>query len=95
MPSNAATDQSFYMQHGGVGPMQGQSNHFHRYAPEDIPYAKKREQRPVALKPNTHAISQATLKRQSAFTASWKFVCRIAIGLLDLDVASTLLRTLM
>jgi len=28
--------------HGGVGPMQGQSNHFHRAAPEDIPYAKKR-----------------------------------------------------
>lgn len=23
--------------------MQGQSNHFHRYAPEDIPYAKKRQ----------------------------------------------------
>lgn len=23
--------------------MQGQSNHFNRYAPEDIPYAKKRE----------------------------------------------------
>ena len=23
--------------------MQGQSNHFNRYAPEDIPYAKKRK----------------------------------------------------
>jgi hypothetical protein len=30
-------------QHGGIGPMQGQLNHFSRYAPEDIPYAKKRE----------------------------------------------------
>ncbi|KDR82706.1 hypothetical protein GALMADRAFT_57341 [Galerina marginata CBS 339.88] len=28
--------------HGGLGPMQGQSNHFQRFAPEDIPYAKKR-----------------------------------------------------
>ena len=31
------------IQHGGIGPMQGQSNHFRRAAPEDIPYAKKRE----------------------------------------------------
>lgn len=28
--------------HGGIGPMQGQSNHFSRYAPEDIPYGKQR-----------------------------------------------------
>ncbi|TBU21108.1 hypothetical protein BD311DRAFT_838761, partial [Dichomitus squalens] len=28
--------------HGGIGPMQGQANHFLRAAPEDIPYAKKR-----------------------------------------------------
>ncbi|KZP25359.1 glutathione S-transferase [Athelia psychrophila] len=28
--------------HGGVGPMQGQSNHFNKSAKEDIPYAKKR-----------------------------------------------------
>ncbi|KAF5318068.1 hypothetical protein D9619_012165 [Psilocybe cf. subviscida] len=28
--------------HGGVGPMQGQANHFLQFAPEDIPYAKKR-----------------------------------------------------
>ncbi|KAG8916854.1 glutathione S- transferase, nitrogen catabolite repression regulator, partial [Tulasnella sp. 408] len=28
--------------HGGIGPMQGQSNHFFRYAPEKIPYAIKR-----------------------------------------------------
>ncbi|KAG1785993.1 glutathione S-transferase [Suillus plorans] len=28
--------------HGGVGPMQGQANHSNRFAPEDIPYAKKR-----------------------------------------------------
>lgn len=31
------------MQHGGVGPMQGQANHFNKYAPESIPYAKKRK----------------------------------------------------
>ncbi|KAG6855127.1 hypothetical protein C0991_006056 [Blastosporella zonata] len=31
-----------FFAHGGVGPMQGQSNHFNRFAKEDIPYAKKR-----------------------------------------------------
>lgn len=34
--------QWIFWAHGGVGPMQGQSNHFNRFAPEDIPYAKKR-----------------------------------------------------
>ena len=29
---------------GGTGPMQGQSNHFTRYAPEKIPYAVTRYQ---------------------------------------------------
>jgi len=33
--------QWMFWAHGGVGPMQGQSNHF-RFAKEDIPYAKKR-----------------------------------------------------
>ncbi|KAJ7201457.1 putative glutathione S-transferase [Mycena rebaudengoi] len=33
----------FFIQ-GGVGPMQGQANHFFRYAPEKIPYAIKRYQ---------------------------------------------------
>jgi glutathione S-transferase len=28
----------------GVGPMQGQANHFYRYAPEKIPYAINRYQ---------------------------------------------------
>jgi glutathione S-transferase len=28
----------------GVGPMQGQANHFHRYAPEQIPYGVSRYQ---------------------------------------------------
>ncbi|MCJ1362170.1 hypothetical protein MMC16_001272 [Acarospora aff. strigata] len=28
----------------GIGPMQGQANHFHRYAPEKIPYATTRYQ---------------------------------------------------
>ncbi|KAJ7095364.1 glutathione S-transferase [Mycena belliarum] len=34
--------QWIFWAHGGVGPMQGQANHFQRAAPEDIPYAKKR-----------------------------------------------------
>ncbi|GBE79238.1 glutathione S-transferase C-terminal-like protein [Sparassis latifolia] len=34
--------QWIFFAHGGVGPMQGQSNHFQRYAPEVVPYAKKR-----------------------------------------------------
>ena len=29
-------------QKGNVGPMFGQANHFTRYAPEEIPYAKER-----------------------------------------------------
>jgi len=36
--------QWLMFQMGGVGPMQGQANHFHRYAPEKIPYAIKRYQ---------------------------------------------------
>ncbi|KAI9354570.1 putative glutathione S-transferase [Zopfochytrium polystomum] len=31
-------------QMGGLGPMQGQANHFYRYAPEKIPYGIKRYQ---------------------------------------------------
>lgn len=31
-----------YFQVGHIGPMFGQYGHFHRYAPETIPYAKKR-----------------------------------------------------
>ncbi|TBU26001.1 glutathione S-transferase C-terminal-like protein [Dichomitus squalens] len=34
--------QWIFFSHGGIGPMQGQANHFLRAAPEDIPYAKKR-----------------------------------------------------
>jgi len=34
--------QWIFFAHGGVGPMQGQSNHFRVSASEDIPYAKKR-----------------------------------------------------
>jgi len=33
--------QWLFFAHGGIGPMQGQSNHFKNYAPEDIPYGKK------------------------------------------------------
>ncbi|KAF9055168.1 glutathione S-transferase [Hymenopellis radicata] len=34
--------QWMFFAHGGVGPMQGQLFHFKKFAPEDIPYAKKR-----------------------------------------------------
>ncbi|KAF8181967.1 glutathione S-transferase [Mycena galopus ATCC 62051] len=38
-----AEEQSWiYFSHGGVGPMQGQANHFNLFAPEKIPYATKR-----------------------------------------------------
>jgi len=30
--------QWIFFTHGGIGPMQGQANHFFRYAPERIPY---------------------------------------------------------
>jgi len=39
--------QWLMFQMGGVGPMMGQANVFHRYAPEKIPYAIERYQREV------------------------------------------------
>jgi len=36
------TLQWIFFAHGGVGPMQGQLNHFNKYAPEKLPYAIKR-----------------------------------------------------
>jgi len=44
--SNEYSDalQWIFFAHGGVGPMQGQANHFYRFAPEKIPYAIKRYQ---------------------------------------------------
>ena len=36
-----------FFQHGGVGPMQGQANHFYRYAPEKIQYGISRYQNEV------------------------------------------------
>ncbi|EMD40126.1 hypothetical protein CERSUDRAFT_81426 [Gelatoporia subvermispora B] len=46
-PSTEPNDYSELLQwifftHGGIGPMQGQANHFNRFAPENIPYAQKR-----------------------------------------------------
>src|SRR5690606_17135297 len=37
--------QWLMFQMGGVGPMMGQANVFHRYAPEKIPFAIERYQR--------------------------------------------------
>ncbi|KZS91878.1 glutathione S-transferase [Sistotremastrum niveocremeum HHB9708] len=34
--------QWLFFTHGGIGPMQGQANHFIKFAPEDIPYGKNR-----------------------------------------------------
>jgi GST-like protein len=39
--------QWLMFQMGGIGPMMGQANVFHRYAPEKIPYAIDRYQREV------------------------------------------------
>jgi len=36
--------QWIFFTHGGIGPMQGQANHFNRAAPEKIPYAITRYQ---------------------------------------------------
>jgi len=36
------TLQWIFFAHGGIGPMQGQANHFFRYAPEKIPYGINR-----------------------------------------------------
>jgi GSH-dependent disulfide-bond oxidoreductase len=38
----AAVEEWLFWQVGGLGPMAGQANHFLNYAPEDLPYAKKR-----------------------------------------------------
>lgn len=35
-------EEWLFWQVGGLGPMAGQANHFLSYAPQDIPYAKKR-----------------------------------------------------
>lgn len=35
-------EQWMAWQHGGIGPMQGQANHFHRLAKERIPYPTQR-----------------------------------------------------
>ncbi len=35
-------EEWLFWQVGGLGPMAGQANHFNNYAPENLPYAKKR-----------------------------------------------------
>lgn len=35
-------EQWMAWQHGGLGPMQGQANHFNRFAPERIAYGMQR-----------------------------------------------------
>jgi len=37
-----AVEEWLFWQVGGLGPMAGQANHFKLYAPEDVPYGKKR-----------------------------------------------------
>jgi len=37
-----AVEEWLFWQVGGLGPMAGQANHFNLYAPEDVPYGKKR-----------------------------------------------------
>jgi GST-like protein len=37
-----AVEEWLFWQVGGLGPMTGQANHFFNYAPEDVPYSKKR-----------------------------------------------------
>lgn len=43
-PEYYETNNWLFWQMGGLGPMQGQANHFTRYAPEKIPYGVNRYQ---------------------------------------------------
>jgi GSH-dependent disulfide-bond oxidoreductase len=40
--ARVVVEEWLFWQIGGLGPMAGQANHFFNYAPEDLPYAKKR-----------------------------------------------------
>jgi GST-like protein len=40
--ARTAVEEWLFWQVGGLGPMTGQANHFNLYAPEDVPYGKKR-----------------------------------------------------
>lgn len=55
--------QWLMFQMGGVGPMFGQRNHFHEYAPEKIPYAMERYDNEVK---RLHRVLEARLS-----TANW------------------------
>lgn len=51
--------QWIFFIHGGIGPMQGQANHFNHYAPEKIPYAQKRYTNETA---RLYSVLEARLK---------------------------------
>lgn len=71
-----------HWQMGGLGPMQGQANHFTRYAPEKIPYGISRYQNETRRL--YHVLDSALAKSSSGFivgdrltiadVASWGWV---------------------
>ncbi|KAL0631800.1 Glutathione S-transferase 2 [Maublancomyces gigas] len=55
--------QWLFFQNTGVGPMQGQANHFFRYAPERIPYATNRY---IAETERLYSVLEAQLASSSS-----------------------------
>ena len=60
--------------------MQGQANHFNKYAPEKIPYAQKRTYAVPLSCLMTDSSAQATPTRRSVSTACLTSVSLIATG---------------